>query len=547
MTTASESNDVSKTARSGKILAGKYRLLRRLGRGGMGTVYEVEHTGIGRHFAVKFLSKELSEDRDFLKRFDLEAKTGGRLNHENIIAVTDSGLDEDKAPFFVMEYLEGCSLRELLDKSGELDINRAIDIIIQACRGINAAHSQNIIHRDLKPDNLFIAQRGDGSDWVKILDFGIAKLLGGSVSGVHTKTGVAIGTFLYMPQEQLNDASGIDHRADIYALGVILYEMLSMSLPHPGESIQEIISHIVTKKPVSLRAVKPGLPEELIEIVHKAISSNPNDRYHSVKDFMAALAPFSPRIISSIPAPLSDSGKNVPPATNVAVLSRIPDKSSIEDQGVRETEPSLDPSSQRPDIRKSSKSQEKSSETEMEKEVAGLGAKRSRTFYVPIIASFLVVLAIVIWFWISGSEKSETMEPSAQPSETVDTAPIPAIEKESISGPQREDEGNEQTPESLPEGLASPASTVTDERPDDVVESPRGHKSGHAAKAKLSDATTRTKKKERASRQNKSVVQKGQSSVSPEETGEKGTKKLKTFTRKKGQRDLKFIDGNPYE
>ena len=130
MTHASESNDISKTARPGKIIAGKYRLLKQLGRGGMGTVYEAEHTGVGRHFAVKFLSKELSDNRDFIKRFELEAKTGGRLNHENIIAVTDSGLDEDKTPFFVMEFLEGCSLRDELEESGELAVGRAVDIII---------------------------------------------------------------------------------------------------------------------------------------------------------------------------------------------------------------------------------------------------------------------------------------------------------------------------------------------------------------------------------------------------------------------------------
>lgn len=547
MTHTSESNDIYKTARSGEILAGKYRLLRQLGRGGMGTVYEAEHTRVERHFAVKFLSKELSKNRDFIKRFDLEAKTGGRLNHENIIAVIDSGIDAEETPFFVMEYLEGCSLRNILEEYGELGIDRSVDIIVQACSGINAAHSQNIIHRDLKPDNLFIAQRDDGSDWVKILDFGIAKLLKDSISGVYTKPGSVLGTFQYMPQEQLNDASSIDHRTDIYSLGVILYEMLSISLPHPGESLERLIFHIMKQEPVSLRAVNPGLPEELVEIVHKAISSNPDDRYATVRDFKAALAPFSLRSLSSIPYPSSESSKSSSQALNVTIPKKISSKTFREDRERTEVEPPVEPSSIRPDIGKSSRRQGKLSETEIAKEAAGLSSQHGRVIYVLIVASFFLVLVIAVWFWISGREETKSIESDAQSRKSVDKSHIPTKGHELRSEPSQEGEGRSYAPASLAEEMIAPTSSVADGRTDGVAKFPHGQKSGHALLAKPSNTATISKKRELEAIQNKSVGRKVRDTILLQDTGKKGSKKIKTFIRKKGQRNLKFIDGNPYE
>jgi serine/threonine protein kinase len=313
------------STRVGRTEGGKYKLVRLLGEGGMGAVYEAQHLVVGRRFAIKFLHPELADNTEIVARFQREAQAAGSLENENIAAVVDAGTADDDAPYLVMEYLEGEDLAHLLFRCGQLPVPRAAYIMIQACRGLVAAHEHSIVHRDLKPENLFVCKRNDGSDLVKVLDFGIAKLhVGGAGTGL-THTGATMGTPFYMSLEQARGAKEVDHRTDIYSLGVILYEILSGTKPHPGESYNEILYHVISNEPTPLDAVRDGLPAGLATVVHKAMAREPGDRYGSVVELMDALIPFAGRTVT----PLRTSiGATVPtpkslPGTPVSKTAKL--------------------------------------------------------------------------------------------------------------------------------------------------------------------------------------------------------------------------------
>ena len=286
--------------RVGRTAGGKYKLVRLLGSGGMGEVYEAQHSIIGRRFAIKFLHPLLASNAETVARFQREAQAAGGLENENIAAVVDAGTADDGAPYLVMEYLDGEDLAHLLVRGGPLPVPRAAYIIIQACRGLAAAHSRGIVHRDLKPENLFICKRNDGSDLVKVLDFGIAKLHTGRPGTGLTQTGTTMGTPFYMSLEQARGAKEVDHRTDIYALGVILYEILSGTKPHPGDSYNEILYHVLTQEPAPLDGARPGLPPGLAAVAHKAMACEAGDRYASAADLTAALIPFAGRAVTPL-------------------------------------------------------------------------------------------------------------------------------------------------------------------------------------------------------------------------------------------------------
>jgi tRNA A-37 threonylcarbamoyl transferase component Bud32 len=301
--------------RVGKLVGGKYRLVRLVGSGGMGEVYEAHHAAIGRRFAIKFLHPLLAGNGEAVVRFQREAQAAGGLENENIAAVVDMGTAEDRTPFLVMEYLDGEDLGRLLVRSGPLSAPRATYITIQVCRGLSAAHARDIVHRDLKPENLFICKRNDGSDQVKILDFGIAKL---HASTGLTQTGTTMGTPFYMSPEQARGAKEVDPRTDIYSLGVILYEMLSGAKPHPGDSYNEILYHVLTQEPTALDGMRPGLPLGLSGVVHRAMAYEAMNRFVSAADFTTALIPFAGRAVT--PA-LSQAGLAAAGATMSSPVS----------------------------------------------------------------------------------------------------------------------------------------------------------------------------------------------------------------------------------
>ena len=305
--------------RVGRTAGGKYKLVRLLGSGGMGEVYEALHSVVGRRFAIKFLHPDLAGNTEIVARFQREAQAAGSLENENIAAVVDAGAADDGAPYLVMEYLEGEDLAHLLFRSGSLPVPRAAYIMIQACRGLAAAHERKIVHRDLKPENLFICKRNDGSDLVKVLDFGIAKLhVGGTGTGL-THTGATMGTPFYMSLEQARGAKEVDHRTDIYSLGVILYEILTGAKPHPGESYNEILYHVISNEPTHLDTVRAGLPAGLAAVVHKAMAREASDRYVSVVELMESLIPFAGRSVTPLRTSLNVTAQSPVSIPNLPV------------------------------------------------------------------------------------------------------------------------------------------------------------------------------------------------------------------------------------
>ncbi len=263
----------------GRVFDGRYRIERMIGTGGMGAVYEAEHVEIGKRMALKVLHPQYSRQADLVARFRREARAASKVGHPNIVDVTDFGTTDSGDVYFVMERLEGIDLGELLSHEGKLAPDRAVHIVAQICRALAAAHTAGIIHRDLKPENIYLCTREGTADFVKVLDFGIAKQDMGNQNSARrlTTPGVAMGTPEYMAPEQ---AAGrpIDGRVDIYSVGVILYELLSGELPHVGNNMMEVLTRKATEAPRHLRKLNPAISEELEQVVVACLNRNPQMR-----------------------------------------------------------------------------------------------------------------------------------------------------------------------------------------------------------------------------------------------------------------------------
>lgn len=274
----------------GKTIGGRYFIRRQLARGGMGAVYEAEHVGLDKRVAVKFILDRFGDDREALHRFHREARTASRIGHENIIDITDIGETEDGKPFLVMEYLEGSDLGQVLTATGRMEPSRAVHIVAQVLRGLAAAHGAGIIHRDMKPANVFLTERSDVADFVKIMDFGISKVVAARDARVRlTETGVAMGTPIYMAPEQAEARPDIDHRIDIYAVGVMLYEMLAGEPPFNASSYLVLVQQHVASAVPPLGERRRDLPAALVRAVHKALEKKPERRFADALEFAAAL------------------------------------------------------------------------------------------------------------------------------------------------------------------------------------------------------------------------------------------------------------------
>ncbi len=275
----------------GVVLADKYRVIREIGRGGMGVVYECEHTTLGKRVAVKLMLEKYSDDSEAMARFQREALAASKIGNPHIIDVNDIGTAPDGRSFVVMELLsKGMPLAHLIEQ-GPIPPPRATVIMRQVLRAVGAAHGKGIVHRDLKPDNIFLLQNEDGEDFVKLLDFGISKVVGADEAVAATKlttTGVVIGTPLYMAPEQAM-GEPVERYADIYACGVILYEMLAGKPPFEGATYAVLISKLLTTEPPLLSDVRAGLSPRLVATVHRALEKDPRARFSSAEDFAAAL------------------------------------------------------------------------------------------------------------------------------------------------------------------------------------------------------------------------------------------------------------------
>ncbi len=274
--------------RVGQIIADRYRLTKRLGEGGMGEVYLAEHVYISKQVALKLLRPEIANNAEAVERFHREARATSSIGHENIITIDDFGRLPDGSVFFTMEFLEGEPLSDLMLK-GPMDSARALNIIIQVCRGLAAAHDKEIVHRDMKPDNVFVTKDGRGNDLVKILDFGIAKVNDPQSSNL-TRTGQVFGTPHYMSPEQAM-GKALDHRSDIYSVGVMMYEMFTGTVPFKAESFIGILTKHVTEMPVPPSQAAPGrqINPRLEQIIMKAMDKEPDKRYASMEEMLRDL------------------------------------------------------------------------------------------------------------------------------------------------------------------------------------------------------------------------------------------------------------------
>ncbi|MCA9675412.1 MAG: serine/threonine protein kinase [Kofleriaceae bacterium] len=272
-------------------LLGRYQITKKIGQGGMGAVYEATHTLIGKRVAVKVLLDKYIKKDQVVARLEQEARLASSIGHEHIIDITDFGQTSDGRTFVVMEFLEGESLAECLAREGSLPERRILEITAQIASALSAAHAKGIVHRDIKPENVFLLQRKD-KDFAKVVDFGISKNLrstgeGEDASPRLTQTGMVLGTPLYMSPEQARGDDALDHRIDVYALGVIMYELATGQVPFSGTNYLSVISQVLNDDPVPPRQVRPELSEEFEAVVLRALEKDRERRYQSTDELLA--------------------------------------------------------------------------------------------------------------------------------------------------------------------------------------------------------------------------------------------------------------------
>ena len=274
-----------------RVLSERYRILKKLGEGGMGVVYLAEHVVIEKKIALKVLFPDLTRRGDLVQRFLQEAKSASRIGHENVIDITDFGQSPEGYVFIAMEYLVGQDLGQLLKASGPLPWQRAQPIALQIVKALRAAHERGIVHRDMKPENVFVSPRDDGREFVKVLDFGIAKVLGLDEDAPRlTRTGMIFGTPEYMSPEQAQ-GQPVDHRVDIYAVGCILYHMLTGEVPFKAESFMGILSKHMVEAPMAPSQRNPSVEPHVEAVINRAMEKDPTRRFQTMGEFADALLP----------------------------------------------------------------------------------------------------------------------------------------------------------------------------------------------------------------------------------------------------------------
>jgi eukaryotic-like serine/threonine-protein kinase len=301
--------------REGDVLAGKFRIERVLGIGGMGMVVSAMHLQLDERVAIKFLLPEALMNAEAVARFGREARAAVKIKSEHVARVTDVGALETGAPYMVMELLRGQDLSQVLRDNGALPISVAVQYLLQACEALAEAHAVGIVHRDLKPANLFLTARADGSPCIKVLDFGISKVTNPSGSGADmgmTRTQAIMGSPLYMSPEQLASAKDVDQRTDVWAVGCVLYELVTGRVPFEAETMPQLCTLILHTEPLSPRRLRPEVPEALDQAILRCLRKDRNQRYPNVAALAADIAPFSPdagpRSAERISRVLSSSG-----------------------------------------------------------------------------------------------------------------------------------------------------------------------------------------------------------------------------------------------
>ncbi len=323
--------DPSPLRQPGEILAGKYRIERLLGQGGMGVVMAAKHLTLGKLVAIKLMRADLVVDPNAAQRFVREARAASRLRSEHIVRVIDLDTLDDGAPYMAMEYLEGEDLGALLARRGSISAAEAATCIAQVCEAVAEAHAAGIVHRDLKPANLFVTRRQDGSPCMKVLDFGVSKIIAGGPLAddlTTTDTKALVGSPHYMAPEQLISAKSVDPRTDVWALGCILFQLISGRTPFAATALAEVLASILRDEVPSLDAVQPDVPPGFAAVVARCLDKDPARRFQRVDDLAAALAPFvegrPTDVIVPVAAPTTTvTTAEAPPTVRVTATAEV--------------------------------------------------------------------------------------------------------------------------------------------------------------------------------------------------------------------------------
>nr|MDQ2646720.1 serine/threonine protein kinase [Myxococcota bacterium] len=286
---------------AGAVIGGKYRIERILGSGGMSVVALARHLDLERDVAIKFLSAELDR-AECAERFRREARAAARIRSPHAAKVLDFGTLADDQPFLVMEYLEGNDLAQELERRGTLPVREIVDYVLQAVEALSEAHAAGIVHRDIKPENLFLAHLPDRTRSIKVLDFGISRSLpGGPAHDLSlTQTSTFIGSPSYMSPEQMRSPRLVDHRADIWAIGVVLYEAVSGRLPYIADTIPELCTRVLRDRPPPLSALCADLPDGFERVVFRCLEKDRDQRYANLAELARALSAFCPGSSASV-------------------------------------------------------------------------------------------------------------------------------------------------------------------------------------------------------------------------------------------------------
>ena len=313
----------------GSIIADRYHVMKKLGQGGMGQVYLVEHVKMGRKSALKVMHPGMVKDVDAISRFNREAANASRISHANVAAVYDFGETPEGVIYLAMEFVDGPPLTKIVEETGGLAPQRAVEITRQTAQALAVAHDMGIVHRDLKPDNIMIAKTRDGDDLVKVVDFGIAKASGNAAQKV-TKTGHVVGTPDYMSPEQLA-GDAVDARSDIYSLGLVTFNMLTGCLPFPSDSPQESMIMRLTDRPKSLADMRPDVawPDELQLVMDRALEREAPRRYQGATEFARDLVRAIQPMRDGVPvsARQATAARTAVPATRVAPSATLTPRS----------------------------------------------------------------------------------------------------------------------------------------------------------------------------------------------------------------------------
>ena len=277
----------------GTVLLGKYRIERLLGKGGMAVVYLAHHEMLQQDVAIKILLPDVAEKPENTARFLNEARAAARLRNEHVATVMDVGVLEDGSAYIVLEYLDGFDLQQVLETNGPMPWQLVVDYVLQALEAVAQAHALGIVHRDLKPSNLFLTKRPNGTPILKVLDFGISKINNNMSDGSVTSTKTMLGSPVFMSPEQLRSAKKVDHRTDIWAIGVVFYHLLTGEFPYQAESIGELFAAVLEQMPASIRAKRTDVPPELEAVYRRCLSRNVDERYPNVAELALALEPLA--------------------------------------------------------------------------------------------------------------------------------------------------------------------------------------------------------------------------------------------------------------